>query len=324
MALMNTPKNGVITRSKGSTETSDMETLLQAATEELRRLREEREQQRLREQEIIALLAQRDESVRRLEERLGQISGESNPISLDRENLSHGLGYKLKPDVYDGSVPLREFLAQFNFIARANNWSESTRTVALATSLRGKARAVLDGVEDFERLHYNELESRLLLRFGEEHMAQTFYAQFTNRKQKFGEDLPTLGAELERLCRLAYPECTPEIRDKIASAQFIAALSDGFVRRTLQLEGLTSLRAAISRAMSVKVIQENSFPRKQENYKGRDKFQKREKGNENWGLKKDFKLKSKREQKECWQCGAQGHFRVECPSLQNKEKGNLD
>jgi len=135
--------------------------------------------------------------------------------------------------------------------------------------------------------------------------------------------LPTLGAELERLCRLAYPECTPEIRDKIASTQFIAALSDGFVRRILQLEGLTSLRAVIERAIAVKVIQENNFSRKQENYKGRDKFQKGEKGNENWGLKKDFKLKSKREQKECWQYGAQEYFRVECPSLRNKEKGNL-
>jgi len=321
MALMNTPKRGVVTRSMGSAETSEVETLLQAATEELRQLREERVQQRLREQEIITLLAQRDESVRRLEERIGQISGESNPISLNRENLSHGLGYKLKPDIYDGSVPLREFLAQFNFIARANNWNESAKTVALATSLRGKARAVLDGVEDFEKLRYNELESRLLLRFGEEYMAQTFYAQFTNRKQKFGEDLPTLGAELERLCRLAYPECTSEIRDKIASAQFIAALSDGFLRRTLQLEGVTSLRTAIERAMAVKVIQENSFTQKQENYKGRDKFQK---GNENWRLKKDFKLKPRREQKECWQCGAQGHFRADCPSLQNKEKGNLD
>jgi len=126
----------------------------------------------------------------------------------------------LKPDIYDGSVPLREFLAQFNFIVRANNWNESAKTVALATSLRGKARAqaVLDGMEDFEKLQYNELELRLLLHFGEEHMAQTFYAQFINRKQKFGEDLPTLGAELEHLCRLTYPKCTPEIRDKIASA----------------------------------------------------------------------------------------------------------
>jgi len=116
--------------------------------------------------------------------RSGLVKYQASPISLDRENLSHGLGYKLKPDIYVGSIPLREFLAQFNFIARANNWNKSAKTVALATSLRGKVRAVLDGVEDFEKLQYNELESRLLLGFGEEHMAQNFYAQFTNRKQK--------------------------------------------------------------------------------------------------------------------------------------------
>jgi len=102
--------------------------------------------------------------------------------------------------------------------SRGRTIGTNPKTIALTTSLRGKARAVLDGVEDFEKLQYNELESRLLLRFMEEYMAQTFYAQFTNRNQKFGEDLPTLEAELECLCRLAYPEYTPEIRDKIASA----------------------------------------------------------------------------------------------------------
>jgi len=35
-----------------------------------------------------------------------------------RENIE--LGYKLKPDNFDGTVPLREFFAQFEFIARAN------------------------------------------------------------------------------------------------------------------------------------------------------------------------------------------------------------
>jgi len=43
MTLMNTPKRGVITRSMGSTETSDVDTFLQAATEEFRQLTEERE-----------------------------------------------------------------------------------------------------------------------------------------------------------------------------------------------------------------------------------------------------------------------------------------
>jgi len=66
---------------------------------------------------------------------------------------------------------------------------------------------------------------------------------------------PTLDADLERLSRLAYPKCTEvEVWDKIAYAQFIAVLTNSFIKRTLQLEGLTSLRVAIQRAMVIKVI----------------------------------------------------------------------
>jgi len=37
-------------------------------------------------------------------------------------------GYKLKPDVFDDDVPLREFFSQFEFIANANDWSDSVKT----------------------------------------------------------------------------------------------------------------------------------------------------------------------------------------------------
>lgn len=102
---------------------------------------------------------------------------------------------------------------------------------ALASSLRGKARSVLDGIFEIESLKFEELKSKLELRFGEGHLAQTYYTQFTNRKQKNSEDLPTLVADLERLLRLAYPECSHEVRDKIACAQFIAALTDEFIKK---------------------------------------------------------------------------------------------
>jgi len=61
------------------------------------------------------------------------------------------------------------------------------------------------------------------------------------------------------LSLLAYPECTKKVRNKIACAQFIAALTDGFIKRTLQLEGVNSLRTALERAMAIKAIQGNSF-----------------------------------------------------------------
>jgi len=98
---------------------------------------------------------------------------------------------------------------------------------------------------------------KLEFRFGEGHLAQAYYSQFTNRRQKDGENFVTLGAELEHLSRLAYPECSHESRDKIAYAQFISALPSDFVKRTLQLEDITSLKT-VQRAMAVKVIQENN------------------------------------------------------------------
>jgi len=106
--------------------------------------------------------------------------------------------------------------------------------------LRGKARSVLETVEDIDGLEFLELKSNLELRFGEGHLSQNYYTQFTNRKQKFG-DLATLGSELKRLAQLVYPESPFLIRDKIACAQFISAVSDNFIKRILQLEGVCSL-----------------------------------------------------------------------------------
>jgi len=53
-------------------------------------------------------------------------------------------------------------------------------------------RVVLDGISDIENLKFEELCSRLELHFGEGHLAQTYYTQFTNRRQRFFEDWPLL------------------------------------------------------------------------------------------------------------------------------------
>jgi len=144
-------------------------------------------------------------------------------------------------------------------IARANNWGETTKSIALAASLRGRARAVLETMEDLEKLDFAELKSKLEMLFGEGNLTQNYYSLFTNRKQKFGEDLASFGAEIERLSRLAYSECPFSVRDKIACAQFVSALSENFVRRTLQLEGFTSLKLAVERAKVIKIIHGENF-----------------------------------------------------------------
>jgi len=137
----------------------------------------------------------------------------------------------------------------------------------------------LESVSDLENLSYDELKSKLKLRFGETPSLQNYYSQFTNQRQKFGEDIASLGSDLERLSQLAYPECSQIIRDKIACAQFVSALSDRFVSRILQLEGITSLRGAIVRAKTVKLIQESNFEQRKKNVNFEDR---KENGNNNF------------------------------------------
>ncbi|RLU15777.1 hypothetical protein DMN91_011533 [Ooceraea biroi] len=261
----------------------------------------------------------------------------------------------------------------FALIARANAWDDVTKAVALASCLRGRARSVLKSLEDAETFGYADLKSKLEMRFGEVVSAQGYYLRFTNRRQKVGEefatlgadlerlarqaypdctvaardkiacsqfvaaltdgqkegeDFPTFGAELERLSRLAYPECSGEARDKIACSQFVAALSDSHVKRTLQLEGVTSLRLVIERAKTIEIIDENSFgKRKWENSERgsatagevRKRREESEKGNGEFRRNRRKTEATDKKDIECWQCGSKGHFRSECPAL-DKEK----
>lgn len=314
-------------------EASTMQSLL----EELQRLRVEREQER---RELLELRRQ-------------PVAG-GEPEQLSRSRNIPFSEPRIKPDTYDGTVPLREFLRQFEIIARANSWCDSEKSVQLAAHLRGKARSVLDSWD--EGMSYVELKSRMELRFGERENFANAYTQFSNRKQRSGEDFAAFGGELERLARVAYPECSTEIRDKIACAQFIAALSDGFVKRTLQLENVTSLKSAIERAITVQLIQETSFPRGNSKFteqrfespqKGgsddeRNDFfrETRNKGNferrnsemtaagegsrsKNFGgLRREKRFNAIENKKECWNCGKQGHFRAECPTFQKGKQSN--
>lgn len=305
-----------MTRAQASALPSEAE-VLRAVMQELRQLREERRQDRA---EFVALLRQREESQRELEQRINELSQTSNRIvnvgefsgEEGAENSSVGqIGVKLKPDVFDGSVPLREYFTQFELISKANNWSDAIKTVILASNLRGKARSILENFPNLEGIKFSELKAKLELRFNEGYENQSYYTQFINRKQKFDEDLPALGADLERLARLAYPECPFEVRDKIACAQFVVALSNSFIKQTLQLEGIVSLKSAIKRAMIVQSIQRNSFSKRENlNFKNDKSFSNLKiKSN-----KDNMKPKSMRKG-ECWQCGSLEHFRAECPSL---------
>ena len=134
-----------------ATEPASEAAALQELLAEVRTLRQEHSQMReefsRREEELRKELRQEAQHA------LPQLS--TPLVSFSRsatggDSDARGLGLKIKPDTYDGGVPLREFLSQFLLIARANNWDDAAKSIALAASLRGRARAVLETVEDLE------------------------------------------------------------------------------------------------------------------------------------------------------------------------------
>ncbi|KAL6254312.1 hypothetical protein P5V15_014361 [Pogonomyrmex californicus] len=107
------------------------------------------------------------------------------------------------------------------------------------------------------------------------------------------------------------------------------------------MEEYTSLRIAVERAITVKVIKENSFLKFQEDRKGKIGFEVGHERNflnkertftrdykQNRGKFNNFSNRQKetsglgRGANECWQCGAKGHFRSECCSVVNSKKRN--
>ncbi|KAL6253932.1 hypothetical protein P5V15_015775 [Pogonomyrmex californicus] len=116
------------TRAEGPEASPNLEEILRLTLEELRSLREKRARRKTK-----------TSSMSGPQEEIPQhpISGQSF------SNFNFGCGIKLKPDTYDGNVPLHEFLTQFDLIARTNGWGNSEK-VMLVSCLREKARSILE------------------------------------------------------------------------------------------------------------------------------------------------------------------------------------
>lgn len=303
---------------------------LRAALQELQELRKEREKERGELLELRQRAQERQRETQQLSRSplrgRGDESGSVNIGNIRVNDRREILGYKLKPDNFDGTTFLREFLLQFELISRANGWDDENKAIVLASCLRGRARSVLENVENLDRINFTEIKTKLELRFGVGQSSQVYYSQFVNRRQFGDEDFATFGSELDRLSRLAYSECSREVCDKIACSQFVVGIVDNFVRRTLQLEGVTSLWAAVERANVLKTIQGNCFPREDSSNSGnvieRGKYRGIERGNnkgkiECWNCGKKGHYRSeclKNVSTECWTCGAKDHIKAECPA----------
>jgi hypothetical protein len=144
---------------------------------------------------------------------------------------------KLKPHDYDGSDDLDEYLAQFNIVSELNGWSYTSKSLFLASSMVGPARAILCELDSGKRRDFNTIVSALQNRFGSVHRAEVFRSQLQVRQLERNESIPQLAQSIRKLTRKAYPSATSEVVELLALDYFIDALPDTEIRLRLREVG---------------------------------------------------------------------------------------
>lgn len=235
------------------------------------------------------------------------------PVPADRR-------IRLKLETFDGSCSWSSYIKQFEIIAKYNGYSEQEKAVVLGCLLRGPARAILVCLNDDELKDFQKVTKELDLRFGEQHFEQFSFVEFHNRKQGKKESLGSFVMDLGRLVRLAYPDCTPEVTDKIACWQFIAGLANRSIRKMLRLENISSLGVAVSRTREIQAvnrIEENQVARDREvcNYSSQNHQIRKSMGSTRRSPELEATHEEVRQEVDnrvCWSCGDRGHIKKNC------------
>ncbi|CAC5364493.1 unnamed protein product [Mytilus coruscus] len=136
----------------------------------------------------------------------------------------------MKPQPYDGTDDIEEYLGQFQILAEVNGWDYNTMSLCLANSLKGGARAILNELNEFKRRDFDSLVDALHNRFGSVHRSEIFRAQLQTRVRKDNESLSALSQDIKKMTRCAYPGAPSSVTDILALDQFIDALHDPEMR----------------------------------------------------------------------------------------------
>ncbi|KAK3092534.1 hypothetical protein FSP39_004068 [Pinctada imbricata] len=87
----------------------------------------------------------------------------------------------MKPQQYDGVEDLNEYLTHFNIVAEINGWSYQSKSLHLAGSLSGGARALLNDLEPAKQRDFDSVVEALNNRYGTINRAEVYKTELQTR-----------------------------------------------------------------------------------------------------------------------------------------------
>ncbi|CAC5382459.1 unnamed protein product [Mytilus coruscus] len=161
----------------------------------------------------------------------------------------------MKPQLYEGDEDLNEYLAQFEILAEINGWNYATKSLYLAGSLKGGARALLNELDKESRKDYDSLVKVLDNRYGSAEKSELFRAKLQTRMRGGKEEsLPELAQSIKKLTRQAYSSAPSTITSVLALEHFIDALPDADLRLRLRESNPKSIHEAETLAVRLETL----------------------------------------------------------------------
>ena len=105
---------------------------------------------------------------------------------------------KMKPQSFDGTSDLSEYLTQFNIVAEINNWPYQAKALYLASCLTGNARSLLGELSETQKRDYDSVVEMLLNRYGTKNKTEIYRSQLKSIKRQTGQSLPGLAQKTDK------------------------------------------------------------------------------------------------------------------------------
>ncbi|GBN31869.1 hypothetical protein AVEN_86952-1 [Araneus ventricosus] len=256
-----------------------------------------------------------------IERRLSEL--EVRPFSFSASSEFMHSRPTIKSLTFDGQTSWTVFKTQFDVVSSTNGWTDFVKASQLVASLRGSAAEVLQGIPADKLTDLTTIKKALESRFGDSHLTQFYRSELKTRRQKPGESLQVLAADVERLMSLAYAECPLDVRESLAAQYFVDAIRDEETQLSTRLMDFTDLKAGLAYSMkfeSAKTtskisIHARSMETDDDTWKERDdKFDSLLKALETLveSLATEQNAPRRNPNLTCWKCFKKGHVQRAC------------
>ena len=121
----------------------------------------------------------------------------------------------------------------FRAVADVQGWDKDQRALQMVSYLDEKAMNVAQELSDRELYDYDALVGLLSARFDPASRVSASRSRFHGRTRRHQEDADTYADSIMELCRLGYPQSSPELRQELISEQFVRGQSDPELKKYL-------------------------------------------------------------------------------------------